>query len=84
MAVRALGEPPAKLARYSAVYNEDMRKTLEGCTPKTTKTTTSFWEGLFHNFCKEQNIGIDLTTRSPSDLDDSLVCFYLGPSNAKS
>ena len=42
MAVRTLGALPAKLARFSAVDDEDVKEALEGFTPKATKTATAF------------------------------------------
>ena len=74
-------EPPQKKARFLAVSDSDIAAAVDAKVWQSTKTATAFWVNIFRHFCEKSRISIDLTTRSPSQLDEALCRFYLGVRN---
>ena len=72
---------PAKKRRFCIVSDGDVAKAEEARVPNSTKTATAFWVRVLKAFCSESGTPLDLTTCSPSELNDVLCRFYIGVRN---
>ena len=52
-------EPRSKKARFGEVSEDAELQALDARTPMSTKTTTTFWLGVFESFCVERKIVLD-------------------------
>ena len=53
-------EPRSKKARFGEVSEDAELQALDARTPMSTKTTTTYWLGVFESFCVEKEIVPDL------------------------
>ena len=58
-------------------FTESRQETLvAAAVPLKTKQATDFWWGVFHCFCREKGISVDVTTISAGALANILIKFY--------